>query len=170
LSNPSTRLEGLLEAEGVRLYSLLMRLTLHEEVADDLLQDLVVRLSQSKGFMKSDNPAAYARCAAINLAFDQRRRMKHRPKFESLVEEPETISTSPLRRLIDREQFDSLLAAMESLSELSRACLVLHYIEQLSYDDIAVQLCRTPHQVRAVCHKGVQRLKELMRISQNRPA
>lgn len=88
MSDQPSRLLQLVEAEGGRLYGLLTRLTLREEVADDLLQELVVRLSQSEGFQNADDPFAYARRAAIHLAFDWRRQGRSRRRTEPLMEEP----------------------------------------------------------------------------------
>ncbi len=147
------------------MYALLVRLTLREDVADDLLQELVVRLSQSGGFQQADNPLGYARRAAIHLAFDWRRQKKRRGTIESLLEEPAVTGENLLNSLIAHEEFERTLAVMEQLSELSRTCLVLHYIEQLSYFEIAEQLGTTPHQVRGVCHKGIRRLQQLMGVA-----
>ena len=165
MSDPSNRLESLLDRGGRQLYALLVRLTLREDVADDLLQELFVRLSQSGGFQQADDPLGYARRAAIHLAFDWHRQKKRRGKVESLLEEPAATGASPLNVISAREDFEQVLAAMERLSELSRTCLVLHYIEQLSYLEIAEQLGATPHQVRGVCHKGIRRLQQLMGVA-----
>jgi RNA polymerase sigma factor (sigma-70 family) len=169
LSQSSSRLEELLETGGRELYALLVRLTLSEDAADELLQELVVRLSRSQGFLAADSPLAYARRAAIHLAFDRRRRMKHRPKIEPLASEPESELKSPLRVLADREEFENVLEAMERLSPRMRTCLVLHYIEQISYSEIAGQLGATPHQVRGLCHKGIRRLRQIVTDSPSQP-
>ena len=63
------RVISLLNSHGERLYRLLVRMTLCEEVAEDLLQDLAVKLSAADGFVVADQPYAYARRAAVNLAF-----------------------------------------------------------------------------------------------------
>jgi RNA polymerase sigma-70 factor, ECF subfamily len=170
LSNPSNSLESLLETGGRHLYALLVRLTLREDAADDLLQELVVRLSRSEGFLKADKPFGYARRAAIHLAFDWHRQRKRRGTVESLLEEPAVAESSLLAKLIAREDYEWILASMEQLSELGRTCLVMHYIEQLSYGEIAEQLNATPHQIRGVCHKGIRRLQQLMGVSSNRTA
>jgi len=162
LSNHWSRLESLLETGGLQLHALLVRLTLREEVADDLLQDLFVRLSQSEGFLRAGSPLGYARRATINLAFDWHRKISRAPKIEGLVEEPAAHAASQLDVLIDREDYERILAGVERLSPRSRTCVVLHYIEQLSYVEIAEELGTTPHRVRGVCHKGVRRLQQMM--------
>lgn len=170
MSDQPSRLLQLVEAEGGRLYGLLTRLTLREEVADDLLQELVVRLSQSEGFQNADDPFAYARRAAIHLAFDWRRQGRSRRRTEPLMEEPAAATPDLLARLTDREELDQVLATLESLSHLSRSCRVLHYMEQLSYVEVAGQLGITPHQARAACHKGIRRLRRLMGTPPNGPS
>jgi RNA polymerase sigma-70 factor (ECF subfamily) len=168
LSTPSNSLEYLLETGGRHLYALLVRLTLREDVADDLLQELVVRLSRSEGFQKADKPFTYARRAAIHLAFDWHRQRKRQGAVESLLEEPIGEDPSPIAKLIARENHERILTNLEQLSELGRTCLALHYIEQLSYGEIAEQLNATAHQIRGVCHKGIRRLQQLMGVSSNR--
>jgi RNA polymerase sigma-70 factor (ECF subfamily) len=154
----------LLDAEGARLYRLLARLTLREEVADDLMQELVVRLSRSDGFQQADDCFAYARRVAIHLAFDWRRQGKSRRKTGPLAEEPAVPAPNLLGKLVDREELEQVLAALERLSALSRNCLVLHYVEQLSYFEVAEELNVTPHQVRAACHKGIRRIQRLLGV------
>jgi RNA polymerase sigma factor (sigma-70 family) len=146
------------------LYALLLRLTLRADVADDLLQELVVRLSRSDGFRRADDPLRYARRAAIHLAFDWRRRGKRSKQTGRLVEEPAAEAADCLSKVVAAEDYERILAGMQELPPLGRTCLVLHYIEHQSYAEIAEQLGKTPHQVRAVCHKGIRRLQRLLGV------
>jgi DNA-directed RNA polymerase specialized sigma24 family protein len=41
----------------------------------------------------------------------------------------------------------------------------MRYIQQQSYDDIAEQMGKSPHQVRALCHKAISRLRDLLGIN-----
>ncbi len=170
LSDQSTRLSQLVDAEGARLYALLTRLTLRHDVADDLLQELVVRLNQSEGFQHADNALAYARRTAIHLAFDWRRQGKRRRQTEPLREEPAVPAPDVLGKLVAQEELERVLATLEKLSRTSRTCLVLHYMEQLSYAEVADQLQMTPHQVRAACHKSIRRLRKLLGAEPSGPA
>jgi RNA polymerase sigma-70 factor (ECF subfamily) len=151
------------------LYALLTRLTLRRDVADELLQELVMRLAQADGFSHAEDPLAYARRAAIHLAFDWRRGGKRRRRTEPLSEEPAVPAPDALGKLADREELERVLAAMEHLSPTARSCLVLHYIEQFSYDEVADQLQMTPHQVRAACHKGIRRIRKLLGVGPTNP-
>src|SRR3954469_12111610 len=76
--NPTGRLLQLLDTDGRRLHRLLTRLTLRADAAEDLLQELFLRLRDSAGFRMADNPAAFAVRTAVNLAFDWRRKSQRR--------------------------------------------------------------------------------------------
>jgi DNA-directed RNA polymerase specialized sigma24 family protein len=73
LSDRQTELLDLLDKFGAGLHALLTRLTLREDVAEELLQDLFIKLQGAKDQGRIDCWYAYARRTAINLAFDWRR-------------------------------------------------------------------------------------------------
>jgi RNA polymerase sigma-70 factor (ECF subfamily) len=158
VSDPTARLLALLDEQGPRLYRLLTRLTLRHDVAEDLLQELFLKLRAAPGFLHADRPAAYACSAAVRLAFDWRRRQARRGVETGL---PDLPSAEPpaLSDLVLREEVEQVLASLDDLPELARTCLVLRYLEEEPYDAIARTLGKTPHQVRALCHKALAALR-----------
>ncbi|HUT29896.1 MAG TPA: sigma-70 family RNA polymerase sigma factor [Sedimentisphaerales bacterium] len=156
------RLLEFLENSGPGLHAMLTRLTLREDVAEDLMQELFIRLSKSKAFEKARNRQAYARKCAINLAFDWRQRS--RPNYLSLYEVRERASSgnSPLRRLIDREELEHILEAISRLRGSLRESFVMRYVQQDSYEQIAQELGKRPHQVRALCSKAMAQLRNVL--------
>lgn len=161
MAEERNRLLNLLETTGTRLHVLLVRLTLREDVAEDLMQELFLKLSQANGFGQADDPVAYARRAAVHLAFDWRRRQARDRSPGPISTEREADAPSPLSRLIQHEEYEQVLASLDKLSELGRDVLLLRYLEQESYEAIARQLGKTPHQVRALCHKAIAGLRLL---------
>ncbi len=158
-----TELLELLEKSGASLYALLTRLTLRQDVAEELMQDLFLRLHGAKEQGGIDCWYAYARRTAINLAFDWRRReRKHRscPLDESL--ELASAAGLPLNRLIESEELERVLAAIGRLHGPAREAFVLRYIQQDSYEDIARQLGKTPHHVRALCSRAMSTLRDTL--------
>jgi RNA polymerase sigma-70 factor (ECF subfamily) len=145
----------LLETAGLRLHVLLVRLTLREHVAEDLLQDLFVRLARADGFAAATDRAAFAARAAIHLAFDWRRARQRRGILAPLDPELPAEEHSPLLSLVQREELDQVLDAANGLSEQSRDVFVLHYIGQQSYEQIAALMGKTPQQVRGLAYKAV---------------
>jgi RNA polymerase sigma factor (sigma-70 family) len=96
----------------------------------------------------------------MHLAFDWRR--AQRP-VEQLRTEAASAAESPLDNLIDAEELEQVLDAMQHLSELSRQALILRYLQRHEYGDIAAQLGKTEHQVRGLCHKGITALRTMLR-------
>lgn len=78
MSDRQTELLELLDRSGAGLYALLTRLTLREDVAEELMQDLFLKLNGAENQGGIDCWCAYARRTAINLAFDWRRRQATR--------------------------------------------------------------------------------------------
>ena len=152
----------LLDKSGADLYALLTRLTLREDVAEELMQELFIKLNNSRGIGKVANWNAYAHRAAINLAFDWRRTQKQVVLSLRQVAEPVSNEDSPLSKLIHSEELRETLDAIGRLKKSSREVLVMRYLQQESYDNIAEQLDKTSHQVRALCSRAIRRLRDVL--------
>jgi RNA polymerase sigma factor (sigma-70 family) len=156
----------LLEIHGVELHALFARLTMRADVADDLLQELFLKLRRSEGFARADNRKAYAFRTAIHLAFDWRQAQRPTVPLRTALAAP---AESSLKRLIDAEELEQILDAMRSLSELSQQVLVLRYLQHQEYPEIAEQLGKTEHQVRGLCHKAIAQLRSILRPAASEP-
>ncbi len=152
----------LLDTSGERLHRLLARLTRREDVVGDLLQELFIRLWNSKTFDKVEDPFAYAYRATINLAFEWRRRQKItcQPLEENCP--AASVSSSALGKMIHAEELEQVLDATSKLTDLARDVVVMHYIEQDSFEEIAERLGQKPQYMRALCAKATARLRELL--------
>ena len=159
MRNDSSSLLQILDSHGADLFTLLSRLTLQPHVAEDLLQDLFLKLRDSSGFAEAQNRVAYVFRSAIHLAFDWRR---GRRPFEMLQVDPPHDAIQPLDRMIENEDFERTLGALEQLSELGREVLVLRYLQHQEYATIARHLDKTEHQVRALAHKAVRQLRAVL--------
>jgi RNA polymerase sigma-70 factor (ECF subfamily) len=160
------RLLGLLEAYGAELHTLFTRLTLRADAAEDLLQELFLKLRAADGLARADNPKAYLFRTAIRLAFDWRR--ARRPT-EPLLTEPAAGSDSPLDRLIGVEELEQVLVALQDLSESGREVLVLRHLQHQEYAEIAEQLGKTEHQVRGLCSKALGQLRAALQPAAGEP-
>jgi RNA polymerase sigma factor (sigma-70 family) len=155
-----------LDRSGASLFALLTRLTLREDVAEELMQELFLKLNTAFGQATVDSWYAYARRAAINLAFDWRRRQRRRrtTALES-VAEPVSSARGPLGDLLQAEEFDQILAAVSRLKGASREVFVMRHLQQEPYEEIARQLGKTPHQVRALCFRAMKDVRETLGCS-----
>jgi RNA polymerase sigma-70 factor (ECF subfamily) len=167
LKNGHGKLLELLEKSGASLHTLLTRLTLREDVAEELIQELFIKLTNSNELDKVENLDAYARRAAINLAFDWRRSQKRDALRSDRLNEPAPNNNSPLAKLVQREELEEILNAIEQINTPAREVFVMRYIQQESYDDIAKQLGKTAHQVRALCSKALGHVRDKLGSNQS---
>ncbi|MCP4609994.1 MAG: RNA polymerase sigma factor [Planctomycetes bacterium] len=152
----------LLDKSGANLYALLTRLTLREDVAEELMQELFIKLNNTSRFDRVRNQYAYTRKAAINLAFEWRRNRKLNRVGLDQISEPASNSISPLNKLIRTEELDEILNAIGKLNKVPREAFVMRYIQQEPYDYIAEQLGKTVHHVRALCSRASNRLRDIL--------
>ncbi len=162
MENRQEKLFELLDKSGASLYALLTKLTLREDVAEELMQELFIKLSNHKELRKIGNWNAYAHRVAINLAFDWRRKQKRICLSLNNVPEIASNEKSPLSNLINSEESQEMLDAIRQLNKAPRQAIVMRYIQQQPYEDIAEQMNKTTHQVRALCHKAINRLRDLL--------
>lgn len=156
------RVLDLLDVDGRRLHSLLARLTRREEAASDLLQELVVRLCQSRGLEKARDPFPYAYRAAANLAFEWRRSRRAGKRLERRNGDSPPEAPSPLGAVIGEEELERVLDATAGLREPARSVVMLRYIEQMSYEEIADRLKKKPQHVRSIASKALSQLRTLL--------
>ncbi|MBM4024740.1 MAG: sigma-70 family RNA polymerase sigma factor [Planctomycetes bacterium] len=163
MSDRRTELLELLDRFGAGLYALLTRLTLREEVAEELMQELFLKLHGAKDQGRIECWYAYARRTAINLAFDWRRRQKIRRACSlDALSERASETDGPLGRLIASEELEQVLAALGRLHGASREAFVMRYLQQHSYEEIAEQLGKTVHQTRALCFRAMSTLRDVL--------
>jgi len=161
LQNSVENLLELLEKRGPSLHALLTRLTLRQEVAEDLMQELFIKLAGSKRLDKVDNLGAYVRTTAINLAFDWRRKESRLKTCSDEYVEAVSQDRTILTRLIDNEQLQVVLQAAEQLNDLQRQVFVLRHIEQNSFEQIAQEVGKTAHHVRALASRALARIRDI---------
>ncbi len=167
MRNRQTELLELLDKSGANLYALLTRLTLREDIAEELMQELFIKLSNSRSFDKAGDRQAYTRRAAINLAFDWRRSRKRNPLRLDQIREPASNDSSPLGKLVQAEELNEILNAIGKLNKVPREAFVMRYIQEESYDYIAEQLGKTAHHVRALCSRASNRLRNILGHNQS---
>lgn len=152
----------LLETSGPPLHRLLGRLTQRHDVVSDLLQELFLRLWNSEAFDKARDPSTYAYRAAINLAFEWRR--KQQTACQALEQNYRaTDKSSALEKMIQAEELQQVLNATSRLNNLARDVVVMHYIEQHSYEKIGEWLGKKPQHIRSVCAKAMAQLREFLK-------
>ena len=160
LDETTSLLLSLLDKYGVRLHALLAKITLREDDAEELLQDLFLRLRKAGGLGRAPNPEQYLFRSAINLAFDWRSRKGRDVKVTPLIGEEACSRPSPIEHAICREELERVMLAVEQLPPTDRELVVLRFLHGSSYEELAEKSGSTPHRVRALCSKAVTRLRK----------
>jgi len=156
------RLLEFFEHSEAELHTLLIQLVLREDIAEELMQELFVKLANFGGLDKVRNLAAYAHKTAVNMAFDWHRTKDKGPCRLDNAPEPVSNSISPLDKLSVNEEIEDVLCAIAQLRGASCEAFVMRYIEQKSYEYIADELGKTPHQVHTLCFKALMHIRYVL--------
>jgi len=136
------------------------------EDAEDVAQEAFVRAYEAIGRYDVSRPfAPWLYRIVVNLCLDLMRRRKSRPQQTTLVEEAEHVSDtdSPEDALIREETEAELFAAIQELPESYRVALVLRYLDDLPYTQIAQVLNTSVANVQMRISRARQRLRERLR-------
>jgi RNA polymerase sigma-70 factor (ECF subfamily) len=163
----------LLAEYGPRLYRYFYRLAGNESDAEDMLQDLMVKLLEKiKGYSHQGKFDHWLFRVAANLNRDRLRRISRTEKTVSLQmatgenltiadglasEEPE-----PGEILEMGQDVDKLQAALMQLQETDREIIMLRHYSGLSYKEIAEQLDMRLGTALARVHRGLKKLQRIM--------
>jgi RNA polymerase sigma-70 factor (ECF subfamily) len=172
--------DRLVERFGGRVYGFLYRMTGSRSEAEDLAQEVFVRVVQGIGAYQHDGRfEAWLFRIAANLCRDRVRRLRRTPRHQSMGDawddEQETTgatgvvrSTStndgPASPMERREAVDALGRALEKLPDAERQVIMMRHFSQMSFKEIADAMQTPLGTALARAHRGLARLKELMGV------
>ncbi|HWI43712.1 MAG TPA: RNA polymerase sigma factor SigE [Nocardioides sp.] len=152
----------IVEQHSDRVYRLAMRLTGNRHDAEDLTQEVFVRVFRSLHTYTPGTFEGWLHRITTNLFLDQARR-KQRIRFDSLSDERAarlaSASAPPEAAYADRTFDDDVAAALASLAPDFRAAVVLCDVEGLSYEEIAEIMGAKLGTVRSRIHRGRAQLR-----------
>jgi RNA polymerase sigma-70 factor (ECF subfamily) len=158
---PPTWDEVVREHSG-RVFRLAYRLTGNVHDAEDLTQDVFVRVFRSLSSYTPGTFEGWLHRITTNLFLDGVRR-KQRIRFDALADDAaDRVSgrESPPDRVVDDQMLDGdIQAALDELPPDFRAAVVLCDIEGLSYEEIAATLDVKLGTVRSRIHRGRAQLR-----------
>lgn len=154
--------EELVAQHSSRVFALAYRLTGNRADAEDLTQEVFVRVFRSLHTYTPGTMEGWLHRITTNLFLDQARR-KQRIRFDNLSEEAERRLVSPApgpgQEHLDQVFEADIESALASLAPEFRAVVVLCDIEGLSYDEIAGVLGLKLGTVRSRIHRGRAQLR-----------
>lgn len=167
--------EEVVEQHSARVYRLAYRLTGNVHDAEDLTQDVFVRVFRSLHTYQPGTFEGWLHRITTNVFLDKMRR-KQRIRFDALSDESAARLPSrgpgPEQSYDDTHLDDDVQRALDALSPDFRAAVVLCDIEGLSYEEVAATLGIKLGTVRSRIHRGRAQLREALahRAPQRTPA
>jgi RNA polymerase sigma factor (sigma-70 family) len=149
--------DEIVERHSDRVYRLSYRLTGNRHDAEDLTQEVFVRVFRSLSTYTPGTFEGWLHRITTNLFLDQARR-KQRIRFDAMTEERAdrltSASPSPDTAYSDQRFDDDVEHALQELPPDFRAAVVLCDVEGLSYEEIAEILGAKLGTVRSRIHRG----------------
>lgn len=149
---------------GRFLYTVAYRLTGNHEDTQDLVQDVLLRVSRGLATYQPGSMEGWLSRIATNAFLDDVRRKKRRP-VEALPEDAERVvpgAPAADDALAAAHLPDHVQAAVKGLPPDYRAAVVLCDVVGLSYDEISVALEIPIGTVRSRIHRGRSLLREVL--------
>ena len=148
-----------------RVYRLAYRLTGNRHDAEDLTQEVFVRVFRSLHTYRPGNFEGWLHRITTNLFLDQARR-RSRIRFDGLPEDADNrlpgAGAGPEDRSLERTFDADVEQALQALPADFRAAVVLCDVEGLSYEEIAQALGVKMGTVRSRIHRGRAMLREAL--------
>lgn len=175
--------DELIDAFGVRLHGYLCRLTGSRDEADDLLQEVFLRVVRMIDSYQHDYRfEGWLFRIATNLVRDRIRRAGRTPQVlplhgpdsrsdgqqSSWAEPGDTSTPSPDASLLLADDVDALQKGLAQLPEAEREVIMLRHFTDLSFAEIASTMGTPLGTALARAHRGLAKLREFMNAGDTR--
>jgi RNA polymerase sigma factor (sigma-70 family) len=133
-------------------------------VAEDIVQDIWIKLDSAEPVDEIDSPSRYMTRVVRNAALDQfrkeRRQSAIRDEVTDLIWEPRD-DISPERIAMGRDELRRVEAVLASLPEKTRKIFLMNRIEGVSHRKIAEQMAISEEAVYYHIRRALERLVDL---------
>jgi RNA polymerase sigma-70 factor (ECF subfamily) len=132
---------------------------------DDLTSDVFLGVLRNlDGFEGGEGEfRSWVFTIAHRRLLDERRRLARRPRAEPLSEAPEMIATDDVELAVDRSMATQTVRSLcDRLVPDQRAVLLLRLVGQLTVDEVAASLGKTPGAVKALQRRAFTAIARLL--------
>jgi RNA polymerase sigma-70 factor (ECF subfamily) len=142
---------------------------------EDLAQEAFARLYAKRAdYQPAARFSTYLWRVALNLCYDELRRLKRRPETSldarsldgdetfSILDAHVAVEASPDSEMVSSEQAEIVRAALQKLPEHYRTVVVLRHYEDLKFREIAEVLDIPEGTVKSRMAEGLQQLSEIL--------
>ncbi|MCL5278617.1 MAG: RNA polymerase sigma factor [Planctomycetes bacterium] len=156
--------EDIIDAHYASIYRLLLFLTHDANVAEDMTQEVFASAwAALEGFRGDASVKTWLRRIAYNLYLDAERRRKRDASLAGKRGESEAgVAADPLSRIMADEHLHRMYRALDRLEDQERAILLLHYLDGLSYREMARVLHQPAGTLKWMTHHALEKLRALV--------
>jgi RNA polymerase sigma-70 factor (ECF subfamily) len=153
--------EEVIAAHYASIYRLLLFLTRDTSRAEDMTQEVFALAWGALGDFRGEaSLKTWLRRIACNLFLDaQRRRRRDEARADRLSQRGPEAVDDPLSRVMADEHLGRMYQAMDHLDDEERAVLLLHYMDGLSYREMARVLHRPAGTLKWLTHRALEKLR-----------
>lgn len=131
----------LIERHKNYIYTLVYRLVEHRETAEDLTQEIFIKLYRSLVHFRGDAKfTTWVYRLTVNLVTDYRRSQRRKP-YEAILDKVKNWfgnrQEEPEAAVLQKEEQQTMLKLLSELPDKYRLILYLYHYKQLSYQEIA---------------------------------
>jgi RNA polymerase sigma-70 factor (ECF subfamily) len=149
-------------ATSAKLYGIILRILRRRDLADEVLQEVYVKIWERAGDFRADiaSPIAWMAAIARNRALDEVRRklpvsIEDHPEVQDFAGDEETGLDSVLRG----EDAKKLMECLNALNADRRQMVVLAYCEGLSRDELAAKYSQPVNTIKTWLRRSLAQLK-----------
>jgi RNA polymerase sigma-70 factor (ECF subfamily) len=156
---------ALYQATSAKLWGVIVRILSRRDLAEDVLQDVYVKIWERAGTFDpaKASPITWMAAIARNRAIDEVRR-----KFPVSIEEaPEALEVEesgadPLAQAEQSEELKRLQECLQGLDAERREMVLLAYYTGLSRDDLARRFARPVNTIKTWLHRSLAQLRKCL--------
>ena len=145
-----------------RLFALGFALTGNRHDAEEVAQDTLLRayralITYSPDRIRDLKQRAWLHRIAVNVARNRYRGL--RPKLVELNGSEQDAAPGPESRALDRTELDGVAASLAALPPRYREAVVLRFVQDMSYADVAEALSQPVGTVKSNVHRALKILR-----------
>ncbi|MEU0156436.1 RNA polymerase sigma factor [Micromonospora fulviviridis] len=157
-----------------QVFRFVYRRVLDRQVAEDLTSETFLRALRNLAAFRpaGGDFAGWITTIARNLTINHLQSHQRRERPVAEVHEPVStgVVAGPEAAAVERLTREALIAGIAKLSPVQRQCITLRYLRELSIEETAQALGRTPAAVKSLQHKALKALRGLLRGTVVMPA
>lgn len=161
------QIEHYINEYGKQIYSFCVYITGDRDAADDLYQQTFLVAIEKNEIREDQNPKSYLLSIAVNLWNNQRRKYLWRRKKVNVVffeegAEDQLMDRSPSveDEAEQRDEINRIRQAVQTLPDKLRIVILMHFMEEMSVEEVARVLEIPAGTVKSRIHKAKAVLRE----------